>query len=154
LLTSGTNTYDYDATTVTSDGGSTWSSADQFPAYGAASYSDFLGLNAVACGSTTTSTECSAVGDYGSATSTNSGQSWVGYQPVSCVYPLGQSNNTTCTFSSDTLANLESASPLSLQPSTVADPGVIIEVSTELASSSTSDEGATATVPLTFTVSS
>jgi len=165
LLTSGTNTYEYDATTVTSDGGSTWSSADQFPDYGAANYSDFLGLNAVACGSTTTSTttstECSAVGDYGSATSTNSGQSWVGYEPLECVFPppppssnSNSNSNTTCTFSSDTLANLESASPLPLQPSTVADPGVIIEVSTELASSSTSDEGATATVPLTFTVSS
>lgn len=153
LLTSGTNTYYYDATTVTSDGGSTWSSADQFPGSGAASPPNFGGLNAVACGSTT-STECSAVGDYGSATSTNSGQSWVGYQPLACIY--GNSVSNYCTFSStDTLASLGTAGSLALQPSTVADPGVLIEVSTELASTaSTSDESQTATVPLTFTVSS
>jgi len=164
LATLGTNTYDFDATTVTSDGGSTWSSADKFPDYGAAIYPDFLGLNAVACGSTTMSTECSAVGEFGSATSTNSGQSWVGYEPLECVFPppspssnSNSNSNGTCSFSSsssDTLSGLGSAGQIRLQPSTVADPGVIIEVSTELASSSTSDEGATATVPLTFTVSS
>jgi len=159
LLTSGRYTYEIDATTVTSDGGSTWSSADQFPDYGAAYYADFYGLNAVACGSTTTSTQCSAVGDYGSATSTNSGQSWVGYEPLECVYGKPGSTNGTCEFSSssssDTLSGLGSAGQIPLQPSTVADPGVIIEVSTELASTaSTSDESQTATVPLTFTVSS
>jgi len=123
-----------------------------------------LGLKAVACGSTTTSTttstECSAVGDLGSATSTNSGQSWVGYEPLECVYGKPGSTNGTCAFSSsssssDTLSGLGSADQIPLQPSTVADPGVLIEVSTELASTaSTSDESQTATVPLTFTVSS
>jgi hypothetical protein len=148
--------YKDDATSATTDGGTTWSPGDQFSTTGTAFSSDFAGLNGVACVSS--STDCSVVGDFGSATSTNSGQSWVGYQPVSCVYPLGQSNNTTCTFSSsDTLASLgsSSTSPLSLQPSTVADPGVLIEVSTELASSALpTDESATARVTLSFEVSS
>jgi len=146
--------YKDDATSATTDGGTTWSPGDQFSTTGTAAPSDFAGLNGVACVSS--STDCSVVGDFGSATSTDSGQSWIGYQPVSCVYPEAESNNTTCTFSStDTLASLDNAGPLDLQPSTVADPGVLIEVSTELTSTaSTSDESQTATVPLTFTVSS
>lgn len=137
-----------DATTVTTNGGTTWSTPLLFPGP--------LGFDSVACPS---QGNCVAVAPYNSsstspgpassATSTNGGQSWVGYQPVSCVYGTAGSNGT-CTFSSsDTLATLPSSIPL--QPSTVANPGVLVEVSTELASNSTSDEGATATVPLSFT---
>lgn len=153
-VTSGTTTYDYDATTATTDGGSAWSSAVQFSDSGTAYYADYDGLTAVACASSTT-TECSAVGSFGSSTSTNTGQSWVGYQPLACVYGSVNSNGT-CTFSStDTLSSLGGAGTLTLQPSSIADPGVLVKVSTELASTaSTSDETATATVPLNFTVSS
>jgi len=137
------------ATTTTADGGTSWSTPDLF--------SSPMGFDSVAC---STQQDCVAVTPYdsqtsgpaSSATSTDGGQSWIGYQPVSCVYGTPGSNNGTCTFSSsDTLFDLGNASPLSLQPSTVADPGVLVEVSTELASSSTSDEGATATVPFSFT---
>jgi len=150
----------YDATSTTDDGGTSWSAADQFASYNSPNVDqDYQGLLSVVCPS---ATQCVAVGFDGSATSTDGGQSWVGYEPLECVFPppppssnSNSNSNGTCSFSSKyTLANLESASPLSLQPSTEADPGVIIEVSTELASSSTSDEGKTATVPLTFTVSS
>jgi len=139
----------YDATSTTDDGGTSWSAADQFASYNSANVDqDQQGLLFVACPS---ATQCAAVGYYGSATSTDGGQSWVGYEPLKCVYGSPVSNGT-CSFSSnDTLFGLGGAGQISLQPSTVADPGVIIEVSTELASSSTSDEGKTATVPLTFT---
>jgi hypothetical protein len=145
-----------DVTVATTDGGTTWSAPD-------APSGPTQGFRSVACASRSSgSSTCVAVSFFHSATSTDGGQSWVGYQPISCVYPLGQSNNTTCTFSSsssssssDTLASLRKAGQIPLQPSTVADPGVLIEVSTELASSALpTDESATARVTLSFEVSS
>jgi hypothetical protein len=144
----------YDATSTTDDGGTSWSAADQFASYNSANVDqDYQGLLSVVCPS---ATQCVAVGFDGSATSTNSGQSWVGYEPLECVYGSPVSNNGTCSFSSKyNLESLGNSGLLTLQPSTVADPGVIIEVSTELSSSaSTADESATATVPLSFEVSS
>jgi hypothetical protein len=136
------------ATTTTADGGTSWSTPDLFPSP--------MGFDSVAC---STQQDCVAVTPYdsqtsgpaSSATSTNSGQSWVGYQPLACVYGESGSNGTCAFSSNDNLTNLGNAKSLALQPSTVADPGVLVEVSTELASSSTSDESATATVPFTFT---
>jgi len=142
----------YDATSTTDDGGTSWSAADQFASYNSPNVDqDYQGLLSVVCPS---ATQCVAVGFDGSATSTDGGQSWVGYEPLECVY--GSPSSGTCTFSSnDNLESLGNSGPLTLQPSSLADPGVIIEVSTELSSSaSTADESATATVPLSFAVSS
>jgi len=147
-----------DATSTTNDGGTSWSAADQFASYNSPNVDqDQGGLLSVVCPS---ATQCVAVGFDGSATSTNSGQSWVGYEPLECVFPppppssnSNSNRNGTCSFSSTyTLESLGTSGSLTLQPSSLADPGVLIEVSTELASSaSTSDEGATASVSLTFT---
>jgi len=140
-----------DVTVATTDGGTTWAAPD-------APSGPVQAFFHVACASGSSgSSTCVAVSFFHSATSTNSGQSWVGYEPLACVYGTAGSGNT-CTFSSsDTLESLgsSSTSTLSLQPSTVADPGVLIEVSTELASSALpTDESATATVRLSFEVSS
>jgi len=140
-----------DVTVATTDGGTTWSAPDA----PSGPSNQFLGV-ACASGSGGSST-CVAVSYGHSAISTNSGQSWVGYEPLKCVFPppppsSNSNSNSTCSFSSNyNLESLGNSAPLTLQPSTVADPGVLIEVSTELASSSTSDEGATATVPFSFT---
>jgi len=137
--------------TTTDNEGATWSSGDdlvmpQLPS--GDSYSGSTQFMWVACGA---SSDCVATGFYGSSTSSNFGQTWVGYQPLSsCVYPASATLPCASLGSLDTFSG--ATSPYPLDPTTVAGQGVLITIDEELSSgATTASEGVTTTVPLTFT---